>query len=70
MTEYYVTDGKDYTERFYKLTDAKRAMKEHGARGYKTKIYANGDFVDCGEITLKGDNRTWIANTRMNRANY
>lgn len=46
MTEYYVTDGKNYTERFYNLTDAKKAMKEHGARGYKTKIYANGDF--CG----------------------
>ena len=51
---------------------AKKAMKEHNARGSKFKIYSNGDIVDCGDITLKGSNKTFIANSprNMKKANY
>ena len=65
MTVYYV-DGIEY----YSLREAKRAMKETGKTGTKYKIYANGDFVNCGEITLTGSNKSFIANTKMTKDNY
>jgi hypothetical protein len=71
MTQYTViNDAIGYRECFFNLTSAKKAMKENNARGYKTKIYSNGDSIDCGEILLKGSNKTYIANTRMTKANY
>ena len=60
----------DYQEEFTRLAAAKAAMKAHNAKGYITKIYSNGDWVDCGEITLKGSNKTYIANTRQTVASY
>ena len=47
-------------------------MKEHNAKGQKFKIYSDGEWVDCGEIKLKGSNKTFIANSpkNMRGANY
>lgn len=54
MKVYNVTN-KDtgYNEEFYSLPAAKKAMKEHNAVGTITKVYANGDWIPCGEIQLK-----------------
>lgn len=60
----------NYHEEFYNLPDAKKAMKEHNAKGYITKIYSNGDWVNCGEIVLKGNNKTFIANTKQTTKGY
>ncbi len=57
----------------YTLTAAKKLMREHpGATGTKTKIWSNGDWENCGEIKLKGCNKTFIANSprNMKKANY
>lgn len=73
MTQYIVINNETgYYEEFFNLTAAKKAMKEHNARGSKFKIYSNGDIVDCGDITLKGSNKTFIANSprNMKKANY
>lgn len=59
-----------YQERFYKLNEAKKAMKEHHARGFITKIWGNGDFEPCGEIQLKGNNKTFVANTCQKKESY
>ena len=76
MTLYSVYDKttKEH-ETCYTLTGAKKWMKEriklgHEVSGSKTKIYSNGDWVNCGAITLTGSNKTFIANTRMEKANY
>lgn len=45
-------------------------MKEHNAKGTKTKVYSNGDWEPCGEIVLKGNNKTFMANTRQTKAGY
>ena len=45
-------------------------MKEHNAKGYIYKIYSNGDFENCGEIVLKGSNKTFIANSKQTTKNY
>ena len=60
----------NYCEDFYNLNDAKKAMKENNAKGYIYKIYSNGDFESCGEIKLKGNNKTFVANTRQKKVNY
>jgi hypothetical protein len=65
MTVYYVGD-----ERYFRLSEAKKVMKATGQSGFKYKWYANGDWIPCGEITLKGSNKSFIANTRMKKANY
>ncbi len=71
MKVYTVVNRSDnYCEDFYNLTEAKKAMKEHNAKGYIYKIYSNGDFVNCGEITLKGNNKTFIANSKQTTKNY
>ena len=73
MTIYEVINQETkFYEQFYTLTDAKKAMKENNARGYKTKVYANGDWIPCGEIELKGRNDSFIANSprRMKKTNY
>lgn len=51
-------------EEFFSVKDAKVEMRRTGNKGYKTKIYANGDSVFCGEITLNGSNRCHIAGSR------
>ena len=65
-----INNETGYREQFTKLSLAKKAMKEHNARGYITKVYSNGDWVDCGEITLKGSNKTFVANTRAVKKGY
>lgn len=65
-----VNRSENYCEDFYNLPEAKKAMKEHNAKGYIYKIYSNGDFVNCGEITLKGNNKTFIANSKQTTKNY
>ena len=65
MTIYNVGD-----KQFFNISAAKKEMRETNQKGFKTKYYANGDWVPCGEIVLKGSNKTFIANTRMTKPNY
>ena len=66
MVIYTVTNGTDFNETFYNLSSAKKAMKEHNAKGYKTKVYSNGEWVNCGEINLTNSNKSFIANSPRN----
>lgn len=59
-----------YSEEFFNLTSAKKAMREHNAKGYIAKVWSNGDWEPCGEIQLKGSNKTFIANSRQTSASY
>lgn len=71
MTIYSVSNGIDFDEDFYTLREAKKAMKEHNAKGWKTKIYSNGDWEPCGEISLTGSNATLMSGaTRQTKENY
>lgn len=76
MTLYSVTwmeEGQRKYKTCYSLKEAKDLMRQHeGATGSKTKVYSNGEWVNCGEITLKGSNATYIANSprNMKKANY
>jgi hypothetical protein len=71
MKQYNVLNKETgYNEYFYSLSAAKTAMRENNAKGFITKIYANGDWVSCGEITLKGSNKTFIANSQQRVAGY
>lgn len=65
-----VNEEENYNEEFYNLTSAKKAMKEHNAKGYIYKIYSNGDMVSCGEIAIKSNNKTFIANSKQNIKSY
>lgn len=70
-TVYYEENGKKISETVYSVAVAKKIMKAHpGSTGDKVKVYANGDWVPCGPITIKGSNKSFIANSRMNKANY
>lgn len=67
----YEEDGNQISREVYSLKQAKQIMKAHpNSTGSKTKIYANGDWVPCGPIKLKGSNKTFIANSKMNKPNY
>jgi hypothetical protein len=59
-----------YSEEFYNLSSAKRAMKAHSARGEGYRVYANGDWAPTGEISLTGDNKHFIANSRQTKRGY
>lgn len=65
-------DWKD-TFTFHSLAPAKKLIKANLDK-YKgsciTKIWANGDWENLGEINLKGSNKTFVANTRQKKANY
>lgn len=65
MTIYYV-DGEEY----FSLSEAKKQMRQKNCKGTKVKVYSNGDWVPCGEITLNGSNKSFITNTRMKQPNY
>lgn len=58
---------------FYALKPAKDLIKANIDK-YKgsciTKTWANGDWENFGEITLKGSNKTFVANTKQQIANY
>jgi hypothetical protein len=45
-------------------------MKENNAEGFITQIRSNGDWMNCGEIKLKGSNKTFVANTKQTKMNY
>ena len=63
-------NSQDHREEVYSVSAAKKLMKEHsGATGSKVKVYSNGDWVNCGEITLKGSNKSFIANSPRNMKN-
>ena len=56
MTQYIVINNETgYYEEFFNLTAAKKAMKEHNARGSKWKIYSNGDTLAVPFVWLHGD---------------
>lgn len=76
MTLYDVNcKSMNYHDTFYSVADARRKMKElikagyEDVVGFKTKVYANGDWVPCGLITLTGNNKTYIANSPHNMQN-
>ena len=60
----------DYYERFHSLSAAKKAMKEHNAKGSIMQVWSNGDFEPLGPIELKGSNKTFVTNTRQTKAGY
>lgn len=76
MIEYSVYDlVTKESKSFFTVSEAKKHMKAllaqgHECQGTKTKIYANGDFEPAGEITLKGSNKTFMANTRQTKPGY
>ena len=59
MTLYYV-DEKEFTS----LSAAKAEMRRTGKPGEKVKVYADGEWVPCGEIHLHGSNRCHIVGAR------
>jgi hypothetical protein len=65
-----VNNTENYSEVFYDLPAAKKAMVEHNAKGYITKVYSNGTTVNCGEIKLRGSNKTFIANSGQTIKGY
>jgi hypothetical protein len=70
-TVYWKENNEKQCETVYSLSEAKKIMKAHpGSTGDKTKVYSNGDWVPCGPITLKGSNKTFVANTKMTKSNY
>ena len=76
MTQCIVYDEttKD-SQTFYSLAAAKKWMRErikqgHEVRGQKYKVYSDGDFVNCGTISLTGNNKSFVANTRQTKKGY
>ena len=62
---------KTYT--FHSLATAKKLIKaniDKYASSCITKIWANGDFENLGQIKLKGNNKTFVANSHQTRASY
>lgn len=76
MTECIVYDEtKKESETFCSLSAAKKWMRErmkkgHEVSGQKYKVNSNGDFVNCGEIVLKGSNKSFVANTKQSKPGY
>jgi len=71
MKYYNVVNSEiGYQETFYNLPAAKQAMKNNNARGYITKVWANGNWEPAGEIKLKGTNKTFFTNTKQKIENY
>lgn len=51
------------SETFCSLTAAKKWMRErikqkHEVSGQKYKVYSDGEFVNCGSISLTGSNKS------------
>ena len=71
MRNYSVSNGQDYREDFYSLPAAKKAMKEHNAKGFITVVRSNGDWEPIGEIKIKGSNASMLAGaTKQTTSNY
>ena len=63
------------SETFCSLTAAKKWMRErmkkdHKVSGQKYRVYSDGEFVNCGSISLKGSNKSFVANTRQTQKGY
>lgn len=71
MKSYHVYNKETgYSEVFYNLPRAKKAMRENNAKGTITKTWRNGDWENLGEITLNGTNKTFVANTKQTKLSY
>ena len=71
MKQYIVKHTDGTTEEFFCLTSAKVAMRQdQGSTGVIYKTWANGDFECLGSINLKGNNKTFAANTRQTTISY
>ena len=71
MKVYTVSNEQGYEETFYDLRAAKKAMIEHNAKGFITKVWSNGDWEPAGEIKLKGSNKTLFQGaTKQKVKNY
>lgn len=58
---------------FHSLKTAKALIKANLSKyagSSITKVWANGDWENLGEINLKGSNKTFVANTRQIIPNY
>ena len=65
------SNAQDYREDFYSLLAAKKAMKDHNAKGFITVVRSNGDWEPIGEIKLKGSNASMLAGaTKQTTSNY
>lgn len=72
------SESANYDKELYSVAEAKKEMKRlikeghTDVHGNKTKVWANGEWENCGEITLSGSNATFIANSpkNMKKANY
>lgn len=63
----------DDTFTFHSLKPAKEIIKKNMdayVGSCITKTWSNGDWENCGEIKMKGSNKTFIANTRQQITNY
>lgn len=62
-------------ESFCSLNAAKKWMRErikqkHKVSGQKYRVYADGEFVNCGSISLTGSNKYFVANTKQTKKGY
>lgn len=58
---------------FSTLNAAKKLIKENIDKYVGSAIYkfwSNGDFENLGAIKIKGNNKTFVANTKQKRENY
>ena len=60
---------------YYSLTSANHWMRErikqkHEVSGQKYRVYSDGEFVNCGSISLTGSNKSFVANTRQTKKGY
>lgn len=58
---------------FYSLSKAKKFIKENidnYLNSTITKVYSNGDWENCGEISLNINNKKFVANTRQTKKSY
>jgi hypothetical protein len=66
-------EERNDTFTFHSLASAKKLIKANLDK-YKgsciTKVWANGDWENLGEINLKGSNKTFVANTKQKTASY
>lgn len=69
MRIYSVSNEQGYNEEFYSLPAAKKAMKEHNAKGFITAVRSNGDWEPMGEIKLKGSNASMLAGATKQTTN-
>ena len=63
------------SETLCSLTAAKKWMRErikqkHEVSGQKYRVYSDGEFVNCGSISLTGSNKSFVANTRQTKKGY